>query len=59
MREGIGMFWVLLLIVAPFVFILAIIKMALDHHEKIVRIRYGLPAEGEREEYGEPKRRFS
>ncbi|MDR1638679.1 MAG: hypothetical protein LBT59_03185 [Clostridiales bacterium] len=53
------MFWVLLLIVAPFVFILAIIKMALDHHEKIVRIRYGLPAEGEREEYGEPKRRFS
>jgi hypothetical protein len=46
-KGGNRMLLATLIVIASFVFSLAIIKMSLAHHEKIQRIKHGYPLNGD------------
>jgi hypothetical protein len=50
-ERGFGMYWVLMIVAVSLMFVVAVIKMAFDHHEKIERIKRGIPPTGARVYY--------
>jgi hypothetical protein len=58
-ERGLTMFWAFMIVAVSLMFVLIIIKMSFDHHERIERIKHGfLPTEA-RADYDEPKRHFN
>ncbi|MDR1638677.1 MAG: hypothetical protein LBT59_03175 [Clostridiales bacterium] len=59
-RKGVfTMIWAFLIVAVSLMFVLAILKMAFDHNERIERIKHGLPPKATHEEFDEQKRHFN